>query len=337
MKTIIAVTILISVATVACSPSDEDQLATALAATRSAESIVSTAIAATELAAPTSTLTFTPTFTPTFTLEPTSTETPIPSPTPLPGSLVLPVDTLGKSIPWLPMDNTARPGVNFVGFNFLRPPFNSATVRQAFAYAIDREHLLDMAERYKRSNLTAATSLTPPQTLGRDLYGEVGAAFDPQRAKDLLTQAGYSDPSAFPGVVLLVGAYGDIAPGARFNMATAMADMWKTHLGIDVQIQVVPTFAAYYSRVATNPPALFWFGWAADYNDPDNFLREIFHSGSQYNYGGFLSSEFDRLVDRARAASNPAERQELYIQAERILSETEAALIPIFHATFNIP
>ena len=329
MKNLIAVTILISVATVACSPSDEDQVAAALAATRSAQSIVSTAIAATEQAAPTST--------PTFTLEPTSTETPIPSPTPLPGLLVLPVDTLGKTIPWLPMDNTARPGVNFVGFNFLRPPFNSATVRQAFAYAIDREPLLDMAVRYKASNPTAATSLTPPQTLGRDLYGEVGAAFDPQRAKDLLAQAGYSDPSAFPEAVLLVNAYGDTAPGARFNMATAMADMWKTHLGIDIQIQVVPSFGAYYSRLETNPPALFWFGWAADYNDPDNFLRELFHSGAQYNEGGFLSSEFDRLVDRARAASDPAERQDLYIQAERILSETEAALIPIFHSTFNIP
>ena len=274
MKKAIVVTFMISAATVACSPLNEDQVATAPAATRSAESIVSTAIAATEQAAPTST--------PTSTLEPTSTETPIPSPTPLPGLLVLPVDTPCKTIPWLPMDNTARPAVNFVGFNFQRPPFNSATVRQAFAYAIDREPLLDMAERYKASNPTAATSLTPPQTLGRDLYGEVGAAFDPQRAKDLLTQAGYSDPSAFPVVVLLVNAFGDIAPGARFNMATAMADMWKTHLGIDVQIQVVPSFAAYYGRLDTNPPALFWFGWAADYNDPDNFLREIFHSGAQF-------------------------------------------------------
>ena len=291
----------------------------------------STPVASTETPSPI------PTLTPTLTPEPTSTTTPVPSPTPLPGSLVLPVETLGETIPWLPMDNSARPGVSFVAFNTLRPPFNSATVRQAFAYAIDRQPLVDMAKKYRANDPTPATSLTPPQTLGRDLYGEVGPAFDPQRAKDLFTQAGYSDPSAFPTVVFLVNASGDIAPGARFNMATAMADMWKTYLGVAVQVEAIQSFADYNSRLETNPPELFWFGWAADYNDPDNFLRELFHSGLQYNHGRFSSSEFDRLVDRAETSNDPAERQDLYIQAERLLTETEAALIPIFHATYNIP
>src|SRR5512135_2961198 len=56
------------------------------------------------------------------------TETQVPSPTPFPGKLVLPLETLGKSIPWLPLDEAARPGVHYIGFNTLRPPFNSATV-----------------------------------------------------------------------------------------------------------------------------------------------------------------------------------------------------------------
>ena len=66
---------------------------------------------------------------PTATITPSPippTETPIPSPTPLPGKLVLPVDTLGKSIPWLPMDESARPVTDYVAFNTLHPPFNSA-------------------------------------------------------------------------------------------------------------------------------------------------------------------------------------------------------------------
>jgi predicted Ser/Thr protein kinase len=263
---------------------------------------------------------------------PTSTVTPIPSPTPLPGSLVLPVDTLGNGIPWLPIDESARPGVNFVGFNTLRPPFNNATVRQAFAYAIDRESLAEMARRYGAESAIPATSLTPPETLGRDLYAVVGATFDPQRARDLLAQAGYSDPSAFPKVLFLVGAYGNMTPGARFNLATAMADMWATQLGVAVQVQVIQGFGAYSDRIRTDPPELFWYAWVADYNDPDDFLGELFYSGKQYNIGGFSNSEFDSLVDRARTSNSPAERQELYIQAERLLCETEAALIPIYHS-----
>lgn len=282
--------------------------------------------------------TFTPSpVPPTFTPEPTATSTEIPTPTPLPGSVVFPVETLGNNNPWLPLEKTAIPGVNFVGFNTLKPPFNSSLVRRAFAHAIDRDVLVEMAIRYKAKNAVHATTLTPPETLGRDLYGEVGIMFNPQMAKDLLTQAGYSDPSSFPRVVFLVNASGDTAPGARFNMASAMADMWKTHLGITVEVQAIQSFSEYGNRLKSNTPDLYWFGWAADYNDPDNFLREIFVSNSEYNYGNFSNSEFDLLVNRARNKFNPAERQELYIQAERLLCETEAAVIPIFHNTYNIP
>ena len=282
-----------------------------------------------------STLTFTPSPIPatiTFTPSPLPpTDTPTPSPTALPGKLVLPIDTLGKTIPWLPLDETARPGVHFVAFNTLRPPFNNALVRQAFAYAVDRQAIVDMAKKYKASNPDPATTLTPPEILGRDLYNEVGTVFDPQKGKQLLTEAGYSDPSAFPTVSIIVSAYGDIAPGARFNMASAMAKMWQDNLMVAVQVEVIKSFNDYGNRLRTNPPEMYWLGWVADVNDPDNFLREIFRSGSQYNYGYFMNSEFDRLVDRAKKSKDPAERQELYIQAERLLCETEAALIPLFH------
>lgn len=124
---------------------------------------------------------------------------------------------------------------------------------------------------------------------------------------------------------------GDIAPGARFNMASAMAEMWKTNLGVNVRVEASQP-KSFRQRINSNPPEMFWLGWAADVNAPDNFLREISHSGAQYNYDKFSNSEFDQLVDRAKQARDPAQRQELYIQAERLLCKTEAALIPLFHA-----
>jgi len=296
---------------------------------------------------PTPTFTASPvTLTPTYTsspIPPTSTVTPsplpptatqIPTPTPLPGTLVLPVDTLGKAIPWLPMDPSATPGVNYVGFNLEIPPFNNALVRRAFAYAIDRQVIAEMAGKYKSSNSQPATTLIPPETLGRGLYNQVGAAFNPQKAKELLNEAGYSDSSTFPTVTMIVNAYGEKAPGARFNMANAMVEMWHEHLGVTVEVKVIKTFADYGNRLKTNPPEIFWQGWAADVNDPDNFMREIFHSDSQYNYGHFSNTEFDQLVDEAAKDRDPAKRQELYILAERLLCETEAALIPLFHVTY---
>jgi len=282
-----------------------------------------------------------PTFTPspvppTSTPEPTSTATASPTPTALPGLLVLPLDTLDNRIPWLPMDPSARPGVYYFYFNLAKPPFNNVLVRQAFAAAIDRQALVEIADKYRATNPRPATSLTPPGTLGRDLYGEVGISFDPTRAKELLTQAGYTDSSSFPPVQLVINLAGDPAPGFHVKITDAMVKMWREALGVEVTVQVL-SWDAYRERVRSNPPDIGRLGWVADVNDPDNFLREIFKSSSQYNYGHFSNTDFDRLVDRAAERKDPAERQALYIEAERILCETEAALIPIFHSTYNIP
>lgn len=273
---------------------------------------------------------------PTATSEPTATATTAPTATPLPGSVVLPVDTLGKNKPWLPMENSARPGTYYFYFNLSKPPFNSVLVRQAFAAAVDREALVDIAAQYGAQDPRPATSFTPPETLGRDLYNDVGIPFDPARAQELLAEAGYTDAGKFPPVTLLINMGGDAAPGFHVKITDEMARMWEQHLGIQVKVEVVE-WGTYRDRIASNPPEIFRLSWAADYNDPDNFLREIFNSGSEYNYGSFSNAEFDLLVNRAKNSYDPAQRQELYIQAEQILCETEAAIIPIFHSTYNIP
>ncbi len=276
----------------------------------------------------------------TSTPEPTATATSIPSPTALPGSQVLPLDTLAKSIPWLPYDKSAAPGVNFVGFNTSKPPFNNAQVRQAFSYAVDREAIVEMAGKYRVVDPAPATTLTPPQTLGRDLYGAVGANFDPQKAKQAFTEAGYSDPTSFPKVLFLVNASGDTAPGARYNMAKAMAGMWQEHLGVTVEVQAIGSFPAYTDRLKKDTPDLYWFGWAADFNDPANFVGELFNPNGQYhgeyNYGRFGDSRFMDLIRRANGnSSDPQQRQELYIQAERLLCETDAAIIPLYFTVYK--
>lgn len=273
---------------------------------------------------------------PTRTPEPTATATQVPSPTPLPGSLVLPLDTLGNSNPWLPLENSAIPGTNYFYFNLSKPPFNSVLVRQAFAAAIDREALVKIAEKYGPQNSRPATTLTPPETLGRDLYNEVGISFDPVHAQELLAEAGYTDAGKFPPVTVLINLSGDAAPGFHVKVTNEMVKMWEQHLGIKVTVEVIE-WGPYLDRIASDPPELFRLSWGADYNDPDSFLRAIFESGAEYNHGNFSNPEFDALVNRAKDSQDPAERQELYIQAERILCETEAVVIPIFHSTYQKP
>ncbi len=240
------------------------------------------------------------------------------------------------SIPWLPLDRARWPSVHVVTFNIQKPPFDNPLVRQAFAAAIDKDVIVEMARKYAAVDPSPANTVIPPQTLGLNLYGQVGINYDPERAKELITEAGYSDPASFPKVTFLVNSYGDTAPGARYNMAVAMADMWHASLGVTVDVQALrpPTFG---ERIRDDTPELFWIGWVVDPgNDPD-FIRPIYQTGGEFNYGHFSDATFDTLVQRAATIHDPATRQDLYVQAERLLCETEAAIIPLYFTFSNIP
>jgi oligopeptide transport system substrate-binding protein len=234
---------------------------------------------------------------------------------------------MSSTIPWLPLDASARPSVYYLGFTVGNPPLDNVLVRQALASSIDRTAIVALMAPYL-PELAPATSFTPPQTLGLDLTGQVGLSFDPARAQQLLKQAGYSDPRSMRPLTIFVRTVGQ-NPGLPLEMAEAVADMWRENLGIEVVVE--GTAATLADRFASNPPDVFRLGWAADINDPDNFLYEIFRTGSPYNYGGWQNPSFLDLVGRAHAASDPELRQQLYVEAERILCETDAAVIPLFH------
>jgi ABC-type oligopeptide transport system substrate-binding subunit len=273
-----------------------------------------------------------PTEAPTSTVTPIPTATDTPSPTPIPGVEIYPVSTLGNGIPWLPTDPSRRPFSAYYGFNFRKPPFNSLAVRRAFAAAVDKDRIAEEALGFKMRESVPATTLTPASVLARDLYGDVGMAYDPENARVLLAEGGYADPSNFPHIVLMVYLRSSAAPGVHFRLAESAAEMWEANLGITVEIRTVENPRALISRFENEAADMFVIGWAADYIDPDNFLNALFHSGAEINLGGYRSPSYDSLVDRAASMQDPAERQMLYIRAEQMLTEEQTALIPLFHS-----
>ncbi len=288
----------------------------------------------TEVVAPTKIPPAVNTTLPVNTNTPVPTATNTPEPTPIPGVQVIPISSLDNSIPWLPLDQNNDPMTVYYGFNCDKPPFDNALVRQAFAAAVDREEIAKKAAGYKFRNVTPATSLTPPEVLGRDLYGVVGISFDPARAKDLLKQAGYESGESFPAVTLYVTTRGSDAPGAYYQMAKSITDMWKKNLGVQTTIKTFYNFGGYQEVWATKPGDIYQLGWGVDQNDPDNTLRILFHSDSDYNIGNYNSDVFDAIVDKASGLTDPLDRQLLYIQAEQILTEDDAGVIPLFHTLF---
>jgi ABC-type oligopeptide transport system substrate-binding subunit len=263
----------------------------------------------------------------TATLVPTEAPTSTPEPTPLPGVEVVPISEFDRGIPWLVQ--SAVPQIIYYGFNLRHAPFDDSLVRKAFAAAVDREALADLASSILHKTARPATTITPPEVLGRDLYGAVGIPFDPAKAREYLTQAGYSDPATFPEVTLVLNRAGEKAPGAYVRLADATVAMWKEHLGVTVKLRVMSTWGAYTQLLKDGPFDIARLGWAADYVDPSNFLRDVFRTGN--NSIGFSDNAFDSLVDRAAQREDPSERQRFYIRAEQIICQEEAAVIPLYH------
>jgi oligopeptide transport system substrate-binding protein len=231
-------------------------------------------------------------------------------------------------IPWLPIDPDDYPVIQTLIFNLQVPPFNNVKARQAFSYAIDREAALAAANPYL-GNFRYASTFTPAQTLGRDLYGEVGISYDPARALELLQEAGVSAPSSFPSVTLIVPAYGTTYPYARTLIANKLAEMWQTNLGITVKVLSLTMPEMKAAREAGGVAIIFQ-GWVNDKNDPDSFMRDLLRSDSSNNLGHYYNTAYDALVDQAFSRKDPGERQALYIEAERLLCETDAAVYPLY-------
>jgi len=226
------------------------------------------------------------------------------------------------SIPWLPEGDDYGGCTWYYSFDVAQPPFDNPLVRQAFALALDREALSELA-----SHTRPATTFVPYRILGRDLYGSVGLPYGTDEARSRLAQAGYRDGQGFPATTLLV-------PGNPANppapVDVAAAQMWRDALGVSITIEEVQPFTDFLYRIGSEGGKVWRSGWCADYNDPDNFLS-VFKSWGSENRCWFASAAFDSLVAQARAsADNPLYRQGLYVEAERILCEEEAAIIPMY-------
>jgi branched-chain amino acid transport system substrate-binding protein len=242
-----------------------------------------------------------------------------------PGVETVPLSSLSSSVPWLALDAGRVPTLYQISFNVSRPPFDIPLVRQAFASAVNREAIVGLALELGYREPRPATTFVHPQSLGRDLYGQVGWSFDPARARDLLAQAGYPNGRGFPPVQLL----SDRGDGRHEAIMNAVARMWRETLGVEVQVVFVDSFRPYLARLEADPPPVFRLGWTLS-NDPGETLS-LYSADSDSNFGGFSDPSFNRLLEQGLAVRAPAERQALYVAAERILCEQAAASLPLFH------
>ncbi len=219
--------------------------------------------------------------------------------------------------------NAPRAETFYIGFDAARPPFDDARVRQAFVHAVDRKTL---AEVILRNVVTPATSgLVPPGLPGHS--PRIGLAFDPERARRLLAEAGYPQGRGFP----VIEAWMSSMPAIPYDRAVRYAQaQWREQLGIEVTWQMFEWYD-YMQRLVAHPPNLFIMGYVADYPDPDSLLRVALHQP----YHRWHHMPYEQLLDSARRINDPVERLKFYQAADRLLMQ-EAGIMPLNYGQLHL-
>ena len=209
-----------------------------------------------------------------------------------------------------PLSTQLHTGVDmctsYVGFNTAEPPFDDLRVRRAFAHALDRDRLIS---GLLNDHALPANGPLPPGMPG---YREREPAypFDPELARSLLAEAGYT-PSSLPPLTYTTAGYGDVSA-----YVAAIITMWQENLGVTIEPAVLDPFTYNEALYAGRIGHLFDMGWCADYPDPENFLDILFHSGSAQNLGAFADPAIDAALEEARTIADVQTRLARYAEIE---------------------
>jgi len=206
-----------------------------------------------------------------------------------------------------------------VGFNVRRTPFDDPRVRWAFVHAVDRETLADVVMH--GYEFPATGGFLPPGMPGHS--AGISLPYDPDRARQLLAEAGYPDGNGFPPVGLL-------ADSGRDSLSKYLQAQWGENLRVETTWETIG-WAEFVDRLDKAPPHMFLFAWGADYPDPDNFLGVCDAVGRT----GWRNKAYDRLVEEARQVTDQGERMKMYAEADRLLI-AQAAIMPFTYGRLHL-
>lgn len=207
--------------------------------------------------------------------------------------------------------------VEHIGFNTSKPPFDDKRVRQAVAYAIDKESIVSGV--YNDVGKVSHSELSPSM-IGYS-PNVTSYEYDLNKAKELLAEAGYAN-----GLKTSINVSDS---KARISVAEVLQSQLKG-IGIDLTVNVME-FGAYVEATGKGDSEMFISGWGNATGDADYNQYNLFHShshGVAGNHSFYTNSDVDRLIEEARKETDPDKRILLYEEAQQIELD-ELPLIPL--------
>jgi len=224
----------------------------------------------------------------------------------------------------------SAPGLTILGVGMSNDlgPFKDVRVRQAMNYAVDK----DAINKGLYGGATTASQGMPPVLWGYNKSVDP-YPYDPAKAKQLLTEAGFA--SGFTTEMIVYAnprGYNPIG-GAKLGEAV---QGYLAKVGVNVKITQYE-WGAYLDKYRHTPWEGFAIsGWSGDNGDPDNFLGDLFEwdevagKARANNASRHHDVAYDKLIVQGRQVTDQAKRAAIYEQANKLLHD-DAAWIFINH------
>ncbi|HET6244420.1 MAG: ABC transporter substrate-binding protein [Bacteroidetes bacterium] len=227
------------------------------------------------------------------------------------------------------LDRSLELVTQFYEFNTTNSIFKDKRLRQAFSYAVDKNRIFNdviLGEAFG----PGIHGISPPSFIGYDITAIKGYDFDPEKARKLLSEAGYPNGKNFPSIKL------SISSGESKNTAVALefSRQIKKVLNVDIELEILP-----YSTLIENSKYakgdITRSAWIADYPSPESFLSMFYGTGvplsndlpSFPNTTRFVNTKFDSLFQAGVNTVNQRESYNFFLRAEQLMIEEAPVMV----------
>ncbi len=198
-------------------------------------------------------------------------------------------------------------------------PTKIKAIRQAINYAINRKQLM----MYMRNSIgtPAEAGFVPGGLPSKNMENVKGYHYNPEKAQQLLLQAGYNADKYEPIKLLTIAIYADIASFVAKQLE---------EVGIKVQVEVIQK-SLLLEQTAKSQALFFRGSWIADYPDAENYMAMFYSKNpAPPNYTRYKNPTFDLLYEKALQETTDSIRFDLYRKMDQLVID-DAPVIPIWY------
>lgn len=234
----------------------------------------------------------------------------------------------GSAAKWV-LAPSPEMSTDYYQFNMTTPALKDVRVRKAINYALNRNALVDVVLKGEAYG-PGVNGICPPTFDGYNTRAIEGYRYDPEKARDLLREAGYPNGQNFPPLQLEISQRGYQNARVAFEVQNQLRNV----LGINLALEVSPLDAKIehdqYAKAAISQKS-----WIADFPSPESFLHLFYGAGvpetldepSFPNTARYKSTAFDELFEAALAERDQRAAYEYFKKAEQQLMDDAPILV----------